>query len=151
MLKKNHVNNILKNRIFGGVVVSILGLLVAFGPRFLFKVCNADENGFPHCHWSAQAEIGIGIMIAALGFGLMLFSEPHTHFGLYIGIFFSSVIALCVPHVLIGGCNMMSMACRRVAFPAITVISIVLLLYSAINVAYLVKTKEVREGGRNMT
>ncbi|MDR3172265.1 MAG: DUF4418 family protein [Treponema sp.] len=146
MLKKFHVSRILKNGIVSGVVVSILGLLVAFGPQFLFKVCNADENGFPHCHWSAQAEIGIGIMIAALGFGLMLFNAPHTHLGLYLGIFFSSAIAISVPHVLIGGCNMMSMACRRVAFPALTVISIVLLLYSAINVAFLVKTKEVMNG-----
>jgi hypothetical protein len=146
MPKGFHLSRILKNGIASGVVVSILGLLIAFGPRFLFKVCNADENGFPHCHWSAQAEIGIGIMIAALGLGLMLFSAPHTHLGLYIGIFFSSAIALCVPHALIGGCNMMSMACRRVAFPAITVISIVLLLYSAINVASLVKAKEARIG-----
>jgi hypothetical protein len=75
----------------------------------------------------------------------MLFREPHTHLGLYFGIFFSSVIALCVPHVLIGGCSMMSMACRRVAFPALTVISIVLLLYSAISVAWLVKAKEARQ------
>jgi hypothetical protein len=67
------------------------------GPQFLFKVCAHREESFPHCHWSAQAEIGIGLLIAALG-----------------------------------ACGMMSMQCRKVAFPALTIESVVLLVFSAV-------------------
>jgi hypothetical protein len=59
------------------------------------------EN-FMKCHWSAQAEIGIGGLIAALGIALTLFTAPKTRLGLAMGIFLSGILALLIPHVLIG-------------------------------------------------
>jgi hypothetical protein len=112
-------------------------LLVALGPYFLFTVCNATEENFPRCHWSAQAEIGAGILIIALGICVLLFlDEPKTRLGLSIGIFFTAIVALLIPHVLIGGCSMMSMRCRRVTFPALSIICIVLLLVTISNIIY---------------
>jgi hypothetical protein len=124
-----------KNMIFGSVVM-VLGLLVALGPQFLFKVCAHGETGYPHCHWSAQAEIGIGLLIAALGICMIIFTDPKTHLGLLIGIFLAGIIALFIPHALIGGCGMMTMQCHRVAFPAITAESVVLLVFSAVIAVY---------------
>lgn len=121
---------ILRNEFAGALLITALGLLVALGPQFLFKVCATGEDGFPRCHWSAQAEIGVGALIAALGLALALFRESGPRLGLLIAVFFSAVIVLCIPHALIGGCGMMSMACRRTAFPAITLTGIVLLVYS---------------------
>jgi hypothetical protein len=125
-----------KKSIFPGSVVIVLGLLIALGPRFLFKVCAHGNDGFPHCHWSAQAEIGIGLLIAVLGMCMIVFTDPKTQLGLSIGIFMSSIIALSIPHALIGGCGSMAMACRKVGFPAITVESIILLVFSAVIAAY---------------
>jgi hypothetical protein len=134
----------MKNRIISGVAVILSGFLIAFGPQFLFKVCATMEDGFPRCHWSARAEIGIGMLIAVLGMTLLVFAETKIRLGLTIGVFFSSIIALCIPHTLIGGCSMMTMACRRVAFPALTVIGIILLVGSALNTFYLLgKEKNV--------
>jgi len=128
----------MKKNIIGiicGASASVLGLLIAFGPQFLFKVCSMSCSccgDIPTCHWTARAEIGIGMLIAALGLCFIVFDDSKTRLGLMIGIFLSGIIALAIPHLLIGGCEMRTMACHRVAFPAITVICAVLLIGSAV-------------------
>jgi hypothetical protein len=152
----------MKKAIIFGAIVIVLGLLIALGPQFLFKVCGQtmasaaggemadccvapEESGccapavksLPVCHWSARAEIGMGLLIAALGACMIVFTDPKTHLGLIIGVFMASLIALAIPHALIGGCGSMAMACRRIAFPALTVESVILLIFSAIMVVIL--------------
>jgi hypothetical protein len=127
----------LKKVIIFGALIIIFGLLIAMGPQFLFKICKHGEEGFPHCHWSAQAEIGIGFLIIALGACMIVFTDTKTHLGLAIGTFFASIIALSVPNFLIGGCGMMTMQCRKIAFPALTAESIVLLVFSAVMAVYI--------------
>jgi len=131
----------LKIRIIGGAAAIVLGLLIALGPQLLFKVCEPMGKNFMKCHWSAQAEIGIGAVIAALGVALTLFAAYKTRLGLTIGILLSGILALLIPHVLIGGCAMESMPCRKIAFPAITVISILVLIGSGFYTAYLARKK----------
>jgi hypothetical protein len=132
----------MKNRIISGGATIVFGLLIALGPQFLFKVCPVMEGMIMKCHWSARAEIGVGSLIAALGAALILFNNSKTRLGLGIGIFLSGVLALLVPHGLIGGCPGHSMACRKIAFPSITVIGILLLLGSAVYTLYLARKKE---------
>jgi hypothetical protein len=132
----------LKNRIISGAGTIALGLLIMLGPQFLFKVCATTGHGFLRCHWSAQGEIGVGALIAALGIALLIFVESNVRLGLTIGVGFSSVIALCIPHALIGGCGMASMACRRVAFPALTLIGFILLAGAAANAMYLIREEK---------
>ena len=131
----------MKIRIIGGAAAIVLGLLIALGPQLLFKVCEPMGENFMKCHWSAQAEIGIGAVIAALGVALILFANLKTRLGLTIGILLSAIHALLIPHVLIGGCAMESMPCRKIAFPAITVISILLIIGSGFYTAYLARKK----------
>jgi hypothetical protein len=133
----------MKNRVIGGGAAIVLGLLIALGPQFLFKVCGLTaEGGFMRCHWSAQAEIGVGALIAALGMASLFFAASKIRLGLTIGIFLSGVLALLVPHGLIGGCAMHTMRCHKIAFPSITVIAILLLIGAALNAAYLVRKRE---------
>jgi hypothetical protein len=128
----------MKIRIAGGGAALVLGLLIAAGPQFLFKVCGpAAGGGFMRCHWSARAEIGVGSLIAALGLASLFFASAKIRMGLTIGIFLSALLALLIPHALIGGCAMHSMACRKTAFPAITVICILLLIGAGLYTAYL--------------
>ena len=131
----------MKRNIIIGIVIIILGLLIALGPQFLFKVCGHGEEGFPHCHWSAQAEIGMVLLIAALGACMIVFTDTKTHLGLAIRTFLASIIVLAIPNFLIGGCGSLAMKCRRVAFPALTSESIVLLVFSAILVTIIVIQK----------
>jgi len=125
-----------------GIVFTALGLLVALGPQFLFKVCKPMGEMFMKCHWSAQAEIGAGAVIALLGIALIVFACDKIRLGLVIGIFLSGINALLIPNALIGGCPMDSMACRKIAFPAITVISIILLIGAGIYIVVLAKQQK---------
>jgi len=130
-----------KNIIYSAPVI-LLGALISFGPRFIFKACSGDCSccgEFPQCFWSTQAEIGMGLVIVALGMCLLLFTEHKTQLGLLLGIFFTAVIALLIPNVLIGGCETKTMACHRVAFPALTIESGILLALSAFMFARIKK------------
>jgi uncharacterized membrane protein len=127
-----------KMNIIIGAIVVVLGLLIALGPQFLFKVCPIhEEGGFSHCHWSAQAEIGMGFLVVALGVCMIVLREPKTQLGLAIAAFLASFVTLAIPHTLIGGCAMATMACHRVAFPALTVESVILLIVSAVYVVFI--------------
>jgi hypothetical protein len=132
---------IMKKGILTGSVTIALGLLIALGPQVLFKVCGHGEDSIPHCHWSAQAEIGMGLLIVALGACMIVFTDPKTHLGLGIGAFLASIIAFAVPNFLIGGCGSLAMKCRKVAFPALTAESVVLLVFSAIIITIIVMQK----------
>jgi hypothetical protein len=131
----------MKKIIICGSIVIILGLLIALGPQFLFKVCAHKEDGYPHCHWSAQAEIGMGFLIAALGACMIVFTDRKTHLGLLIGAFLASIIAFAIPNMLVGGCGMMSMQCRKIGFPALTVESVILLVFSVIMITVIAMKK----------
>jgi hypothetical protein len=100
------------------------------------------EGMIMKCHWSARVEIGAGALIAALGIALIVFAAPKTRLGLSIGIFLSGVLVLLIPHTLIGGCVNHIMPCRKIAFPAITVIGILLLISAAFNALYLARKKD---------
>lgn len=138
-----------------GTIIVILGLFISLGPQLIFKVCDpvmvssldTDDccseteasscctptvNSLPVCHWTARAEIGIGLLIAALGACMIVFSDSKTQLGLLISTFLAGIIALFIPHTLIGGCSSMDMLCRKLAFPALTAESIGLLVFSAI-------------------
>jgi hypothetical protein len=66
--------------------------------------------------------------------------------GIYntIGIFLSGILALLVPQVLIGGCPSPHMDCRKSTFPAITVVSIFLLIGMALNGLYRARNEPPR-------
>jgi hypothetical protein len=137
----------MKIRLLNGLPVIALGLLVSLGPQFLFKACapvagplDAHGSGtWMKCHWSVQAELGIGGLIAALGIAILLFRSRETRLGLFVGVFFASIVALFVPHALIGGCGMETMPCRALTFPAITVLAVLLVAVSSGNIFFLRK------------
>jgi hypothetical protein len=130
------MEKLMKKGIIIGAVTIVLGMLISFGPQILFKVC-AHGTSYPLCYWSARAEIGMGLLIAALGICLLVFSDLKTQQGLTIGIFLASIIVLSIPHVLIGGCGVTTMACRRVAFPVLSIICIITLIGSVIYIIHI--------------
>jgi hypothetical protein len=128
----------MKNRAITGFGAVAAGLLIALGPQYIFKLCPPAEDGhFMTCHWTGCAEIGVGLLIAAFGAGLLLFSSPGTRFGLSLAIALTGILAVLLPSVLIGGCMMETMACRRVVFPTLTVIGALTIIGFAINAFYL--------------
>ena len=125
-----------------GTVLAVLGLLIALGPRFLFKVCTPGCSccgDIPQCHWTAQAEIGMGFLISALGFCFFVFSDPKIHLGLFIGVFLASIVSLLIPVSLIGGCQELTMTCNRIAIPALVIENVILMAFSLFMIIMLAR------------
>jgi hypothetical protein len=128
-----------KNIIISSIVIT-LGLLVSLGPQFVFKVCEGGCCG-NLCNISAAAEVGVGLFIVALGACMLVYTDPKTQLGFVIGLFMASIVALAIPHFLIGGCAGLEMNCRRVAFPALTVESVTLMILSSVLAAIILMRK----------
>jgi len=120
----------MKKTILFGAIIIALGLLISLGPQYLFKTCPPHGSTYPLCHWTAMAELGMGMLITAFGLCFIIFPDPKTQIGLTLGIFFTSIMVIGLPHALIGGCKDQTMQCHKVAFPVLTVIGIILLLFS---------------------
>ena len=135
----------MKKIIITSAVTVVLGLLIAFGPHYLFKVCFTGCCSMPWCVYSAYAETGVGLFIAATGLCMLVFTDRKTHLGMAVGIFLGGVVSLLIPHALIGGCGGMAMDCNRVAFPALTVIGTVVMVFSAFIIAVYAIPAKVRE------
>lgn len=130
-----------KNKVFG-IIYMIFGLFLAISPHKIFPVCEKMEKVMK-CHWTAQAELGIGLLIFALGVLLIIFKSKETQTALSLVGFISGILALLFPTVLIGGCMKPEMACRTHAFPAIYAISVLLIIISVVHIMYLRKQKDI--------
>lgn len=130
-----------KNKI-AGLIYIFLGLFLAISPQTFFPVCEKMEKVMK-CHWSAQAEIGVGIIIAVLGILLIVFKSKETQIALSLAGFISGIVSLLIPTLLIGGCKKPDMICRTHAFPAIYFASAVLIIFSLAYIVYQKNNKEV--------
>ncbi|OJU16248.1 MAG: hypothetical protein BGN88_00100 [Clostridiales bacterium 43-6] len=126
----------MKNRLFSGILFGVLGLLIAIGPQTVFHVCPVGDIPMK-CHWTARAEIGLGVLIAISGILLLLFSKAQVRMGLSISLFFQGVLAFLVPNVLIGVCGGIHMDCHKLTQPVLTILSALIIIASAINGIYL--------------
>ncbi|MDR1247306.1 MAG: DUF4418 family protein, partial [Clostridiales Family XIII bacterium] len=84
----------MRNRIIGGVTAIVLGLLVSLGPTYIFKVCPHTGGAFMACHWTARAEIGVGMMISALGLLMIAVKSAGARLGFVAAIFLSGALEL---------------------------------------------------------
>ena len=130
----------MKNRITSGIIFIIFGALIAIGPQTIFSVCGPMENGkFMICHWTAQAEVGIGLSIAALAIVLLFATKAQVRLGLNIGIIALLVVEIAIPTVLIGVCGGEHMQCHALTRPVLIILGIIGILYGLGNSLYLWK------------
>jgi hypothetical protein len=132
----------MKNRAISGIGAIIAGLLISLGPTYIFKVCEPMMGGrFMKCHWTAQGEIGVGILIAALGVLLLIFKSGKTRLGLSVAASLTGFLALSLPHSLIGGCESETMPCRAMAFPTLTVLGVLVTVGCGLNAFYIHRSR----------
>lgn len=128
----------MKNRIGTGIYFCLAAFLIGAGPKVIFKVCE-QGNSYMKCWWSSQAEIGIAIILAVIGLGILFFQEKMIRLGLSFAAIGAEVVGILIPTVLIGGCMSKSMACQSITFPCLYVISSLTILVAVGNSVYLYK------------
>lgn len=127
-----------KNGAVSGLLFIILGALIALGPQLIFKPCPPMGSNIMKCVWSARAELGIGGIIFTSGVLLIFTKENLIRLGISISLVLTGALAFLIPTALIGVCNS-QMNCRIVMLPALFVLSILVILTSAVNAIYLYK------------
>ncbi len=130
------------NQISGALFV-ITGLLIAFGPKTIFSVCNSEGDMVMKCFYTSQAELGIGIEIAVLGLLLFIQKTKEAQLATAYAVGLSSIVAFLIPNFLIGVCGSEHMHCKAVTQPALTLISALTFIVSAAIVVLLGKENVV--------
>jgi hypothetical protein len=99
-------------------------------------------------HWTARAELGVGILIALLGILLLLFSSKQVRLGISLSLALSGILVVLIPTALIGVCDDAHAACRLLTLPSLIILGAVVAVLSAVNAVYLFKTSNE---GQNRT
>lgn len=137
MKDSNSTNKVTANRVISGIGYTILGVLIAVGPQTIFPVCEAMGDGFMKCHWTAQAEIGCGAVIAVLGIFLLFLSSESVRAGIQGAILVQFLPVLLIPNVLIGVCGGNHMICHSLTRPVLNVLAVAGILAGVVNLLYL--------------
>lgn len=128
----------MKKRYISGLLYIIIGLLIAIGPFTIFHVCAShDGDMIMKCHWTARAELGLGISISILGLILLIQKAYNSQLAANLSLIINGVLAYLIPNVLIGVCDGVHMHCHAVARPALSILSALTVAIAIINVVYL--------------
>lgn len=125
------------------VILIILALVVVIVPQF--TDCAADgrsltlENGkqIPmKCHWTARAELALGIPLLVLGILLLLARVKDTVRSLSILGVTLGVLIILLPTNIIGVCSSAEMQCNSVLKPTMLVAGILTILVSLVALGF---------------
>lgn len=131
----------MKNRVLSSAVYIVLGILLVLTPTVLLPTCNSESMKMA-CYYTGRAEIGLGILIIILGGILFVFSKEEIREGISIAQIGIGVLILLYPTKIIGLCGMSDMDCRVQTFPALIVISVILIVVSVVNILYITRKKQ---------
>lgn len=131
----------MKNKVTNAVVYLLSGILLMIGPYTLFPVCDTVEK-IMKCFWATRAVNTVGGMIAFFGIALLLLKAKDSVSVVNLCSVVAGTAAILLPSVLIGGCAKDTMPCQALTFPAVYLISAVVVLFSVGNLIYLKKAKK---------
>ena len=132
----------MKNKPTAGIAAIVLGVLVTLIPIAIFPVCiDMIElmNGkalFMKCHWTAIAELLVGILIIFDGILIIGFKKRETRIALSIMSFLFGLTVLLIPTAVIGMCETATMACRVGTEPALIVVSVITMVVGIGNILF---------------
>ena len=112
------------------VVLIVLALFLIIFPQFFdcesqgraLELANGKTVPMK-CHWSALAEIVVGLPLFASGIMLLITKERKVKTTIGIMGIVLGLMAALIPTYLIGVCGMATMICRMVMLPAILLAS----------------------------
>lgn len=138
----------MKKKIFLGIFIFALGLLIAAGPFTIFHVCRPEDPQMPMtCRWTARAELGLGGIISVLGLLSAVSASEKVRLGLYISAALNGAAAFLIPNFLIGVCSGKHMQCHAVALPALSILSAGVFIAAAAGIIYIYRNGEKTKNG----
>jgi len=120
-----------------GVLLVLLGILVAVGPWFIFPVCEiygsylqtASGMKMPMpCGWTARAETGVGALIVVAGGLLIARRTPETKQAVGIFSVAAGALVILLPTYLIGMCRLADHPCRQLTLPSLEILGVAILI-----------------------
>ncbi len=140
-----------KSSIIVSVIYFLLAILLLVGPRTIFKVCEVVEKPM-RCYFSTQAIAVMAVMLIGIAIAHLFALTGAEKIRLNGLAVLSALAVILIPVQLIGGCEMKAMACQSRTFPAIYIISIVLIASALTEiVSILVKEKSGLKAGIRQT
>ncbi len=114
----------------------VLSLLLCLGTKFIFHACPGPmESGmWMSCHWAEQAVAGIGAALSVTAVINLILKKQSTKNGLVTAMIPTALLAALTPNVLIKLCMMKDMQCHTHMRPAVIVISLLIVIVSAVYV-----------------
>lgn len=104
------------------VIVVLLGISAAVGPRTIFPVCNGAMK--MKCFDTAKAELFAGIAAAVVGLLVLFVKNRKIALALSLVAAALGAVILLIPTVIVGVCGSPMMHCVSVTKPALIVIGI---------------------------
>jgi hypothetical protein len=111
----------------------------------------ADGRTLPmKCHWTAIAELVLGIPLAILGIELLLSRHKETRMALGILGTTMGLFIILIPTTLIGVCMMGEMLCNSVMKPALILAGSLVAVCSLIIAIVSGRQEEISEPAKKM-
>ena len=114
------------------IVLLVLAVVLMVVPSFLTCASSGRAIQLPSgksipmkCLWTARAEIGLGILLLAVGVLLFISRKLETIRSLSILALILGILIILLPTVLIGVCGNPEMPCAAVMKPTLLLIGIV--------------------------
>lgn len=129
-----------------GIIAIVLGVLIALIPQVIFPVCTDKIellNGktlFMKCHWTAMAELLVGILIVFDGILIIGFKKHETRLALSVMLFLLGLTSLLISTVVIGMCATATMPCQVGTEPALIVVSVITMVVGIGNIFFLISS-----------
>lgn len=119
------------------IALLILCLFAAIGSVTIFEPCGPRPDGsFMVCHWAGRAITGTGIALALQAAFHLLAKSASVKLGISISMIPTTLLLFAIPHGLIDLCMREEMHCHTVMAPAVTVLTILLLLLLAADIFF---------------
>jgi len=132
-----------------GIILIALALVIAIFPQFTDcqsqgkAITLANGNQIPmKCHWTGEAELGLGIPILAVGTMLTFFRRQETLRTLSLIGIILGVMSVLMPVLLIGVCASPTMICHSTMKPVLIISGSLVTVLSGAGIALTYRIKE---------
>ena len=124
----------------------IAAVILVLGVQTLFGACGPAEDGsFMNCHYAQLDVFFIGIVLAVLALAAVLIKKRAVCLILFAASAILSVITILIPGTIVHMCMMDTMRCYTLLKPFTTILCIVILILSVLNLILIFRANNMKK------